>query len=110
MGINDLRQTLRAELLISEPSVSEVAIHIEKFLRDKSQAESLVAVVQIGGTELCPGTHKLFGIRKKHPNRRRALVLCVFKGTMIKLLVVTTEAYHSYELHTIFYPTFFCQN
>lgn len=52
MGINDLRQTLRAELLISKPSVSEVAIYIEKFLRDKSQVESLVVVVQIGGTRV----------------------------------------------------------
>jgi len=52
MGINDLRQTLGAELLISEPSVSEVAIHIERFSRDKSQVESLVELVQIGGTRV----------------------------------------------------------
>jgi hypothetical protein len=45
MGINDPRQILRAELLICEPSVSEVAIHIEKLRRDKSQVESLVDLI-----------------------------------------------------------------
>ena len=51
-GINDLKQTLRAEPLIHEPSVSEVAIRIEKFRRDKSQVESLVELIKIGGTRV----------------------------------------------------------
>jgi hypothetical protein len=51
----------------------------------------------------------VFEIRKHCPGSGRSQSLYLFLRLVIKQTAVTIEAYHAYQLHTEFYPIFFCQ-
>jgi hypothetical protein len=46
----------------------------------------------------------LFGVRKSCLIIGRSLLLYQFTRRAIKLAIVIIEGYHSYQLHTTFYP------
>jgi hypothetical protein len=86
---------------------------IEKPKRHKSpDIDHIPAqLIKAGGKIICCETHKvliLFEIRRNClRNRRRSLYL--FIGSVIKQIVIITQAYNFCQIHTKFYPTFCCQ-
>jgi hypothetical protein len=96
-----------AEPFVPEPSTSEVEIAIGKLKRYKSPGVDQIPaeLIQAGGETLHSEIHKLTKLiwnKEELPHQWR-------KSTrrVIKLTIVIIEAYHSCQLHTKFYETFF---
>jgi hypothetical protein len=114
--VNDVRQTAvhTGEPLVLEPSAFEVEMAIEKLKRRRSPGIDQIPaeLIKAGGRIIRSDIHKLiisFGIRRSCLRNGRSQSLCLFIRRVIKQTVLIIKAYHFCQLHTKFYPTFFCQ-
>jgi hypothetical protein len=94
---------------VPEPSVFEVTMAIEKLKRYKSPGidQILAELIKAGGSEISSEIHKLIisiWNKEKLPDQwKESIIVPVYK----KVLLII-EVYDFYQLHTKFYPTFFC--
>jgi hypothetical protein len=114
-GFNGVRQSEMhsAETLVPEPSTYEVGIAIENLKRYKLPGTDQIPteLMQAGGNTLHSEIHKLINCIWKKENcqsTRIYLLLYVFVRRVIKLTALITQERHCCQLHTQFFPTFFC--
>jgi hypothetical protein len=111
--VNDIRQTevYTAEPLVPEPSAFEVEMAIEKLKRHKSPGIDQIPaeLIKARGRIIRSEIHKLIisiWNKEELPEEWKESVIVTIR--VIKQ-IVTIEAYHFCQLHTKFYPTFYCQ-
>jgi hypothetical protein len=109
-GVNVRQSEVHAgEPLVPEPSAFEVEMAIEKLKRHKSPGiyQIPAELIKTGGRVIRSEIHKLK--RRNCLRSGRNQSLCLFIRRVIKQIVVIIGAYHFCQLHTKFYPIFFCQ-
>jgi hypothetical protein len=114
--VNDVRQTKvhTAEPLVPEPSAFEVEMGIEKLKRHKSPGIGQIPpeLIKAGDRIIQSETHKLIisiWNKEELPEEwKESVIVLIYKKGM-KQIVVIIKVYHFRQLHTKFYPTFFCE-
>jgi hypothetical protein len=109
MRRNDIRRTEMhiAEPLVPEASSSEVEIAIGNLRRSPGTDQILTKLMEAGGNTFHSEIHKPVNSiwNKEHlPQQWKNLLLYLFIKRVIKLITIIIEEYHSYQLHTKFYP------
>jgi hypothetical protein len=115
-GVNDVRQTEvhKAEPLVPESSVFEVKMAIEKLKRHKSPGIDQIPaeVIKAGGWIIWSEIHKLIisiWHKEELPEEwKESVILPIYKKGD-KTDCSNYQGILFCQLHTKFYPTFFCQ-
>jgi hypothetical protein len=110
-GVNNIRQN---EICTAEPRSFEVETGIEKLKTCKSSCidEIPSGLIRAVFNTLCYEVHKpniYIWNKEELLSSERNLLFYIFIRSVIKLTVVIIKEHHYYQLHTKFYPKFFCQ-
>jgi hypothetical protein len=115
-GVNNARQTEvnMAGPLVPEPSAFEVEMTIEKLKRHKSPGTDHIPaeLIKAGGRIIQSEIHKLIisiWNKEELPEQLKESIIMPIYKKRDKTNCIIKEAYHFCQLHTKFYPTFFCQ-
>ena len=114
-GVNDVRQMdiQTAELLVSEPSVFEVEMAIEKLKNHKSPGIDQIPaeLIKVGCRTILCEIHKLtisIWDKEELPEEWKESIIALSIRRATKQTVVIVGGYHFCLLHTQFYPTPCC--
>jgi hypothetical protein len=111
-GGGGIRQTeiQTAKPLAPEPSISEVAIGKLKRCKLPGADQTSAKLIQLAGRIWHSEIHELIKLvwnKQELPHEWKESISYIFTKRVIKLTAVIIEIYHSCQLHTKFYPTFF---
>jgi hypothetical protein len=103
-----------AEPLVPEPSAFKVEMAIVKLKRHKSPGidQTPAELIKAGSRIIRSEIHKLIisvWIKEELPEQWKESIIVPIYKKGDKQIVVIIKAYHFCQLHTKFYPTFFCQ-
>jgi hypothetical protein len=113
---SDIRQIeiCIAELLVPDPNPFGVEIAIAKLKKCKlpGNDQIMAELIQAGGetlwSEISIFVNSIWR-KEELPEQGRRLLFYQFTRRAIKMTVVIIEEHHCYQLHTKFYPIFFCE-
>jgi len=115
-GVKDVRQAEihTAEPLVPEPSAAEFELAINKLKSHKSPGIDQIPaeLIKAGGGTICMEIQKLITSiwkKEKLPEEWKESIIITIRKKGIKPIAIITEAYHSCQPLTKFYPTSCCQ-
>jgi hypothetical protein len=99
------------ELLVPDTSPFEIETAIVKLKRYQSPGSDQILgeLIQIGNEILRSEIHKLLNSIWNKEELPDQILSYQFTRRVINLTIVIIMEYHCYQLHTKFYPIFFCQ-